>query len=597
MEKKREGRFVRQRFFALGLALALCLGLAAPGLAAGGDFVVENGVLVEYKGSGTVIAVPEGITEIGPEAFYRVAHTLEEVTLPQSLTKIGDNGFWGCVKLKAIIFPAGVSEIGANAFASCRSLTELTIPGTVKRVGNSAFMDCTALISLTIEPGVEELGPSAFWACTALTEAAIPDTVTKLGPNLLSDCTSLRRVVLPDNPQVAQEWGDRVSAALLGGCTGLEEIVNSPFTYNDRQVEANRAVMDGWVNPGAYVEPRSQSVTDRSNAICAGVDSDYDKARAIFRWVAGNVAYDYEHFYGRKAAVSNTAEEVLESRLAVCAGYTRLTQALLQAQGIPALYVSGVSTNGVANPRGSTGHAWNLAFVEGRWVTIDATWGRASAEDKVTGELKDGGGIIDEQWFDPKELFFSQSHTAQVSFSAQPADVPSDWARESVWAAICGKLVPNDLQGSYAANITREEFCRLMVTLVEERTGRVLPAPAAPFADTDSPAVAAAYAAGIVKGTADNTFTPGGSITRQEAAVMLSRTAGVLGLTAGKGERFTDAAGIAPWAVEGVAFTSGLVDSAGARVMGGTGGGGFSPLASYTREQAILTALRLSRCG
>ena len=64
MKKKREGRFVRQRFFALGLALALCLGLAAPGLAAGGDFVVENGVLVEYKGSGTVIAVPEGLSLI-----------------------------------------------------------------------------------------------------------------------------------------------------------------------------------------------------------------------------------------------------------------------------------------------------------------------------------------------------------------------------------------------------------------------------------------------------------------------------------------------------------------------------------------------------
>ena len=71
----------------------------------------------------------------------------------------------------------------------------------------------------------------------------------------------------------------------------------------------------------------------------------------------------------------------------------------------------------------------------------------------------------------------------------------------------------------------------------------------------------------------------------------------VLGLTAGTGESFTDAGAIASWAVDGVAFTSGLTDSTGARVMGGTGNGAFSPTAFYTREQAVLTALRLSRCG
>ncbi|MCI9403442.1 MAG: S-layer homology domain-containing protein, partial [Oscillospiraceae bacterium] len=196
----------------------------------------------------------------------------------------------------------------------------------------------------------------------------------------------------------------------------------------------------------------------------------------------------------------------------------------------------------------------------------------------------------------PKELFFSQSHTAQSTFSAQPADIPSAWAQDDVWAAICGKLVPNDLQGTYTANITREEFCRLMVALVEEKTGTALPAPAAPFTDTQSPAVAAAYAAGIVKGATETTFNPNGSITRQEAAVMLARTAGLLGLTAGAGETFADGGSVASWAADGVAFTSGLVDSTGAKVMGGTGDGAFSPLASYTREQAILTALRLSHC-
>ena len=109
-----------KRTLSLILSLTLCLSLAAPVFAAGSDFIIENGVLTQYKGSDTVITIPEGVTEIGPEAFSRVAFKLTDVTLPQSLTKIGSSGFWGCVKLEAIDIPVSVTEIGDNAFASCR---------------------------------------------------------------------------------------------------------------------------------------------------------------------------------------------------------------------------------------------------------------------------------------------------------------------------------------------------------------------------------------------------------------------------------------------------------------------------------------------
>ena len=79
---------------------------------------------------------------------------------------------------------------------------------------------------------------------------------------------------------------------------------------------------------------------------------------------------------------------------------------------------------------------------------------------------------------------------------------------------------------------------------------------------------------------------------------MLSRTAQVLDMTTGKGQSFNDEAQIASWAKESVAFTSGLMDPiTGTAVMGDTGNGNFSPLASYTREQAYITSLRLSHCG
>lgn len=78
---------------------------------------------------------------------------------------------------------------------------------------------------------------------------------------------------------------------------------------------------------------------------------------------------------------------------------------------------------------------------------------------------------------------------------------------------------------------------------------------------------------------------------------MLARTARVLGIQAGQGESFRDEADIAAWARESVSFVSGLLDPAGGKkVMGGTGDGNFSPEGAYSREQALLTALRLFRC-
>lgn len=177
-------------------------------------------------------------------------------------------------------------------------------------------------------------------------------------------------------------------------------------------------------------------------------------------------------------------------------------------------------------------------------------------------------------------------------------NTPSGWARTEVRDGFAAGLIPYDLASDYRANITRQEFCRLMMTLVEQVRGTTAEAPAAnPFTDTADTDVLKAHRLGIVTGTSATTFSPGGEITRQEAATMLARTAKVLGLEAREGENFADADQVAGWAREGVGFTSGLTDAkSGKKVMGGTGNGNFSPTLTYTREQAYITALRLFHC-
>lgn len=102
------------------------------------------------------------------------------------------------------------------------------------------------------------------------------------------------------------------------------------------------------MDPALWVVEQSDVITAESNEITAGLSGDYEKARAIHRWVAQNITYDYEYFRREKDSTWSKPEDVLEHRPAVCDGYANLTKALLQTQGIPAVYVHGSAGGGHA---------------------------------------------------------------------------------------------------------------------------------------------------------------------------------------------------------------------------------------------------------
>lgn len=173
---------------------------------------------------------------------------------------------------------------------------------------------------------------------------------------------------------------------------------------------------------------------------------------------------------------------------------------------------------------------------------------------------------------------------------------PSQWAQSEVERAITSGLVPQDLQVNYQTYISREEFCELLGQMLEERYHCDLEdlverkdGQAVVFSDTENEMVEGIAALGIVSGRGDGVFDPDGRITRQEAAVMLANTIKVFG-TDQMGNavgRFHDQDSIASWAVNGVTTVSQL------GIMGTTGNNEFSPLGTYSREQAIVTVLRV----
>ena len=114
--------------------------------------------------------------------------------IPDSVTTIEYEAFFGCTYLANLTIGTSVTIIGYCAFSYCTSLTSITIPESVSNFGNGAFSNCTNLESVTISDGVTSIGIGTFIDCTNLKTVKIPESVLYIGYQTFMDCTNLTDV-------------------------------------------------------------------------------------------------------------------------------------------------------------------------------------------------------------------------------------------------------------------------------------------------------------------------------------------------------------------------------------------------------------------
>ena len=144
----------------------------------------------------TSITIPNSVTSIGEDAFYECGN-LSSIILPEGLTSIGDGAFGFCVNLTSIKIPSSVTYIGCSAFAFS-SLESVVIPNGITSISHGAFMD-TDLTSVTIPYGVTLIGEGAFEGCKKLSSVKIPNTVTTIEDSAFGFCESLTSIIIPSS--------------------------------------------------------------------------------------------------------------------------------------------------------------------------------------------------------------------------------------------------------------------------------------------------------------------------------------------------------------------------------------------------------------
>ena len=127
------------------------------------------GISDDYSDRGlTSVTLPDTLTSIGDQAF-RNCSSLTSLTLPDSLTTIGERVFEGCSGITSLTLPNSLTTIGEAMFYGCSGITSLTLPDSLTTIGGNAFMNCSGITSLTLPMGLQTCGFGAFFSCTSLT--------------------------------------------------------------------------------------------------------------------------------------------------------------------------------------------------------------------------------------------------------------------------------------------------------------------------------------------------------------------------------------------------------------------------------------------
>lgn len=135
-----------------------------------GDVRIPQGVkrINRIGGKPTSIYIPEGVEEIGCQAFWCVGSLSGDIHLPSTIRKIEADAF-AATSISHINLPEGLELIESNTFGWCQNLQDtISIPSTVLQIRDRAFAECSKLTAVILPAGLQGILGEAFANCRSL---------------------------------------------------------------------------------------------------------------------------------------------------------------------------------------------------------------------------------------------------------------------------------------------------------------------------------------------------------------------------------------------------------------------------------------------
>lgn len=160
---------------------------------------VNGGNIFENCNAIKKIIIPEGTISIKNYAFSTNFASVTSVSIPNSVTSIGDNAFYKCEGIDSLYLPESLTSIGTYAFSGCTALKSIQLPNALIKLGSYSFQNCSKLVTVHLPDGITALEEGVFSACSGLISINFPSSLVTFGKSVFSDCTSLDLTALPVN--------------------------------------------------------------------------------------------------------------------------------------------------------------------------------------------------------------------------------------------------------------------------------------------------------------------------------------------------------------------------------------------------------------
>ena len=180
----------------------------------GNTGTVEVGNNQRYVGRNLVIpatvmrgAVTYDVVSVGNNAFDSCTGLTGTLTIPASVTSIGEAAFAGTGIAGTLTIPSSVISIGESAFAICYGITALDLPASgLQTIGAYAFTGTAIAGTLTIPSSVTFIGETAFYECTEITALALPASGSlAIGPNAFASTGIAGTLTVPSSVTSIEE--------------------------------------------------------------------------------------------------------------------------------------------------------------------------------------------------------------------------------------------------------------------------------------------------------------------------------------------------------------------------------------------------------
>lgn len=321
----------------------------------------------------TDVTFEDGRTEL-PDTLLK-GSGVRQLTVPQTVTKIGYSAFAGCTQLTAITLPAGLRELGNEAFKGCTALTGVALPDSLTDLGYGVFRDCSALTAAEFPAGIAPVswssGSSMLRNCTSLRSVKLPKTVPFLDDDFFAGCTALEQIVLPDSVT-------EIGSNLFNGCTALTDVT---LSTNLQAIPEN--TFYGCANLQKLVAPYAVTKIGKTAfANCTSL-TELTLLRNVTEAAADALSYPEQvTVYGVKGTYAETYAASVGARFAAI---DRPATAVSLPKSVTVKVWSSVRLLPSLDPVDCTD--------ELVWSSSDASVAAVSADGTVTGR-KDGSAVI-----------------------------------------------------------------------------------------------------------------------------------------------------------------------------------------------------------